>query len=322
LLAGGYAWFARTSPSHPTGPLEQLTIAATTEYPGSCPIFVAQEKGYFAAERLLVTIHPHSSGKAALDSALEGRADLGTVADVPVMFAVMNGQPVSIVATIFSAEKDHGIIGRRDRGITTPASLKGKRIGVTVGTSGHFVLDAFLNRQKLSNTEVQMLNLRPEELSGALKRGEVDAAVTWQPLLGVLREQLGGNGADFYGEGIYDLVFNLAGKRDYIVGNPEKIKKVLRAVIQGARFCKDAPDMAREILAKAMKTDAAKLKEHWPSYRFEVTLHQSLVLALEDETRWAIKNKLPGAAKMPNYLNYLYLDGLLAVSPAAVSVIH
>jgi NitT/TauT family transport system substrate-binding protein len=97
---------------------------------------------------------------------------------------------------------------------------------------------------------------------------------------------------------------------------------VLSALARGARLCKDAPEAAREIVAKAMKTDATKLKELWPSYRFNVTLDQSLLLALEDETRWAIKNKLTGRTDIPNYLNYIYLDALLALTPAAVTVIH
>lgn len=46
LLAGGYAWFARPSPSQTAGPLEQLTIATITGYAASCPIFVG------AGERL------------------------------------------------------------------------------------------------------------------------------------------------------------------------------------------------------------------------------------------------------------------------------
>lgn len=322
LLAAGYAWLARPSPSRPASPLERVTIAANTEYAGTCPVFIAQEKGYFASEGLVVTVQPHTSGKAALSAALSGQADLGTAADVPIMFAALNGQPVSVVATIFSVEKDHGIAGRTDRGIVTPASLKGKRIGVTQGSSAHFFLDAFLNRQKLSTSEVKILNLRPEELPAALARGDIDAAATWEPFLGTVLGQMGSNGAVFYGEGVYDIAYNLAGARDYIAGHPETIKKILRAVVRGARFCKDAPEAAREIVARDMKTDVRKLAELWPSYRFNVTLDQGLVLALEDEARWAIKNKLTDRTAIPNYLNYVHLDGLLAVMPAAVTVIH
>ncbi|UUZ63731.1 hypothetical protein LP417_31400 [Polaromonas sp. P1-6] len=68
--------------------------------------------------------------------------------------------------------------------------------------------------------------------------------------------------------------------------------------------------------------DATKLKASWPSYRFNMALDQGLILALEDEARWAIKNKLTSRTEMPNYLNYIYLDGLKAVMPSAVTIIH
>jgi NitT/TauT family transport system substrate-binding protein len=318
---GAYAWITRTSPANPGGPFEQVTIA-TTEYVGSCPIFVAHHEGHFTREGLLVAIQPHSTGKAALHSALERQADLASMLDIPFMFAAMNGQPVSTVATISTTEKGQGIVGRRDRGITTPASLKGKRIGVALGTSGHFLLDAFLIRERLSASEVTVRDVKPEHISKAMANGDIDAASTWEPYVGTLSEELGANGVTFSGAGVYDSVFIVGGTRDYVVSHPETIKKVLRALVRGARFCKDAPDAAREIVAKAMQTDATKLKALWASYRFNIALDQSLVLALEDETRWAIKNKLTARTDMPNYLNYLYLDALEAVTPAAVTVIH
>jgi NitT/TauT family transport system substrate-binding protein len=322
LLAAGYTWMARTSPEQPAGLPEPMTLAANTHYAGTGLIFVAQVKGYFATEGLSVTLQPYTTGKAALDAALEGRADLGTVADLPIMFAVTKGRLVSIVATIPTVEKDHSIIGRKNKGVLTVASLNGKRIGVTLGTSAHFVLDALLIRQKLSTDDVELHDLKPEEFSDALAKGEVDAVSTWEPYLGVLRAQLGENGTIFYSEGIYELPYNLAGTRDYVVSHPETIKKLLRALVRAERFCKDDPDAARKIVASGLNVSLESLNELWPTYRFNITLNQSLLLALEDETRWAIKNELTARTDIPNYLNYVYLDGLRAVKPESVTVIH
>ena len=64
------------------------------------------------------------------------------------------------------------------------------------------------------------------------------------------------------------------------------------------------------------------MMELWPTFQFSVTLDQSLLLTLEDETRWAIKNKLTGRTNIPNYLYHIYLDALHAVTPEAVTIIH
>jgi NitT/TauT family transport system substrate-binding protein len=322
VLAASYTWLAWTPAGQLTGPAEPMTIAVNSHYTGTGLVFIANVKGYFANEGLNVTLQPYTTGKVALDAALEGRADLATVADIPIMFAVTKGQPVSIVATISTVERDPGIIGRKDKGVSTLASLSGKRIAVTLGTSGHFVLDAFLIRQKLSTDDVTLHDLQPEELTEALMKGDVDAAATWEPYLGSLRTQLGANGTIFYSEGIYELPFNIAGAREYVVSHPETIKKLLRALVRAEQFYKDEPDAARKIIAGAINVSIESMREVWPTYRFNVALNQSLVLTLEDETRWAIKNQLVANSTVPNYLNHLYLDGLRAVKPESVTVIH
>lgn len=321
LLVGAYAWTSRTPPVQPGGPLEAVTIANIV-YPGACPLIVAQAKGYFTNEGVLATIQTYPSGKAALDAVFRGQADLGTTGDIPSMFAVMSGQPLSVVATIARAENDLGIIGRKDKGVVAPASFKGKRVGVTLGTGGHFVLDAFLAQQKLSASDLKLRDLKPDQLADALAKGEVDAVSTWQPHLSTMQAQLGGNGTIFLSQGLYDVAFNIAGTRDYVASHPETVKKILRALLHAGRFCKDHPDEASEILAEAFKTNAASLKDLWSVYRFDIALDQSLLLALEDESRWAIKNKLTDRNDMPNYLNHIHLDALKAVAPAAVTVIH
>ena len=64
------------------------------------------------------------------------------------------------------------------------------------------------------------------------------------------------------------------------------------------------------------------LRELWAPETFIVTLDQSLVLALEDESRWAMKNGLVGGTKVPNYLNFIYFDGLESVKPKAVRILR
>ncbi|MES2257718.1 MAG: NrtA/SsuA/CpmA family ABC transporter substrate-binding protein [Pseudomonadota bacterium] len=316
----GYGWSRRSASA--AAALESVTIATNTEYVGTCPIVAARALGYFAQHGIAATVQPHSSGKAALEAALQGRADLGTVADIPLVFTVLNKIPVSIVATIFKTDKDHGIVGRRDLGVVGPASLKGKRVGVTLGTSAHFVLSAFLNREHLAGADVQMVDLAPAAFAGALARGEVDAISSWEPFLDTLMTGLGDNGSLFYGEDVYEIPYNIAGARAYVASHGATIGKVLRALIQGARYCNEQPERARALIGAAMNANAGTWKALWPTYRFSVGLDQGLLLALEDETRWAIANRLAAAGAMPNYLDAIDLRALEAVAPAAVTVIH
>ncbi|MBW3500919.1 ABC transporter substrate-binding protein [Janthinobacterium sp. NKUCC08_JDC] len=315
-------WQLNARPAAPPGPVEVLRLAVNADYVGSCPVLAAHGQGHFAREGIDARLQPYSSGKASMEAVLQGKADLGTVSDIPVVLASLRNQSVVIIASIFEAERDHGIVGRLDRGVSTPASLKGKRIGVTLGTSGQFTLDAFLNRQKLLPAEVTLRNYAPEQLAGALARGEIDAAAGWEPFLTGMTHAIAGKAAIFYGEDVYAGLFNVAGTGDYVRSHPATVRKVLRALIAGARFCQDEPDAARALFAKASASETARLQAAWHGYRFGVVLDQGLLLALEDEARWAIRNRLAERGTMPNFLDAVYLDGLEAVAPSAVTVIH
>jgi NitT/TauT family transport system substrate-binding protein len=304
------------------GPLPKLVIANNADYVGTCPVTVAQRLGYFAEAGVEVALQPHKSGKASLEAALAGKADMATTADIPIMLAAMNNVPVSVVATFFKTEHDHGIVARRDRGFATLADMKGKTIGVTLATSGHFVLDAFLSRQHLRPADVTMRNLKPEEFAAALERGEVDAIATWEPFLDNLLIQLGANGAVFYGEDIYEIPYSLVGRRDYVERHPELMKKLLRALARGVQDCKTRPEAARAIIAQTVKSDTRKWQAQWPNYRFQLVLDQGLILALEDEASWAISNKLVAPRETPNFIEYMHLDAMAAVAPTGVTVVH
>jgi len=151
------------------------------------------------------------------------------VADIPIVFAAMDGLPVKVLATFFRTNKDHGIVGRRDHGVITPASLKGKRIGVSQATSGQFTLDVFLNWQRMDSSEVTMVNYKPEELGPALQRGDVDAVAGWEPFLGAMRKQLGDTAVSFSGEQAYESIYNLVALQRFTGSRAAVIPRLLNA---------------------------------------------------------------------------------------------
>ena len=83
----------------PAGPPEKVTIAYAT-LPETALAQVAQSRGYYREEGLEVTARLHPYGKPALEDLLTGKADFATVAETPVMFAIMKGEKISVIATI------------------------------------------------------------------------------------------------------------------------------------------------------------------------------------------------------------------------------
>jgi len=96
------------------------------------------------------------------------------------------------------------------------------------------------------------------------------------------------------------------------------VERLLRALLRAERFVKEHPDEAQAIVARATGTAPDLVREVWNSFRYRVLLDQTLLITLEDETRWAMNNNLADRKAMPDYRDYIHLDSLRAVRPEAV----
>ena len=326
LLAGltalAFWWSLRQPEPSAPGQLRPLVIATNTEYLGACAVMAGQSQGYFARHGIAVQLQPYSTGKQALDAVLAGRADLATAADIVIMLAALDGKPLRILSTIHRAQRDHGVLARRGSGIVRPADLKGKRIGVTLRTSGHFTLAVYLNHQRLTVQDVQLVNYPPEAMLGAMQRREVDAVASWDPYLQAIATALGPDGMRFSAEDIYESIYNLVAQAAYVEQHKPLLDDLLRALVDGERFCREHPAEASAFIGGLSQEGRAAMLAGWSNNHFRLELEQDLLLALEDEARWAIQGGAARSREAPNFLDYIYMDGLQAVSPNDVSIIH
>jgi NitT/TauT family transport system substrate-binding protein len=300
----------------------KITIAINDNYVGSGLLYLAQANGYFPQLGLDVTFLPHASGSEALASALEQRADLATCADIPVMFAALQGKPVAIVATIFTASRANGIVARRDRNIANVSDLKNKTIGVPLKTDSHYVLSTMLARHQATLNDVHVNNLGPNDMLAALQNGDVDAISIWEPGLSAVAKALGNNAIVFRAEGRFLFDFNLAGDAGWISSHPTQTQRMLQALLLAQRYAVAHPLQARAIIARGIKMDAGIFDAAGPDYHFVLELNQNLLSMLEDQARWAIQNKLTMQTAMPNFLHAIKIEPLMAVNPDAVTIVR
>jgi sulfonate transport system substrate-binding protein len=105
--------------------------------------------------------------------------DAGPVGDAPLTFAVANGlKAKAIFATSYEG---NAVIVPQASAIRRPEDLKGKRIAVVKGSSGHKLLLQVLAQAGVAPQAVTLVFLAPSESSLALTQGAVDAVVSWEP---------------------------------------------------------------------------------------------------------------------------------------------
>lgn len=310
------------SPSQSTeqaAPPQKITVAYTYQ-PQSTLVHIAVAKGYFAEEGLDVQPLMHTYGKAALQSVLEDKADFATVAETPVMFNVLKGEKIFVIANIEASAMNNAIVARKDAGINATGDLKGKRIGFTPGTTSEFFLDSLLTANGLTRKEIQPVALKPDDMQDAVMTKKVDAVSTWNYPLTLINRQLGANGTILYDREIYTETFNIAARQEFVQKNPETVKRFLRALIKAENLVAKNPDEAQTIMSVATKINKSLIHDVWNAFNYHVVLDQTLLITLEDETRWAMKNRLTDRTVMPDYLSFIHLDSLREVKPEAIKM--
>ncbi|MSN26804.1 MAG: transporter substrate-binding domain-containing protein [Geobacter sp.] len=305
-----------------TAQREKITIACMKNQLTSGLVITAKNRGYFDKAGLDVTLQLHDYGKLALDSMLDGKADLSMAAETPIMINIMKGKKIAILSAVSVSSENEMVLGRKESGIRSANDLKGKRIGVVPTTSADYQLDAILTNGGLSREDVTTINLQPAEMPDALQNGRVDAVSIWNLPLLQMRNQLGAKGVSLSDKTLYTEFICLLTTREYAVSHPEALIKVMKALVMAEDFIKKHSDEAMKDVAATATVDIKLAEQIWNIYDFSVTLNQSLPIALADEARWAIKRKMVQSADMPDFTDYLYPDALTAVKPAAVRIIR
>jgi len=285
-------------------------------------VWVAESQGYFDRCGVQVTIREFDSGKASLSAMLEGEdLDMCTVAQTPVMFNSFKQDDFAIICAMVCSHTDVKVVCRRDRGITDAASLEGKKVGITAGSTGQYFLYAVLLHSGVSMSSVETVDIAPSDLPMALEEGRVDAISTWEPHALRARERLGDNAVALATKHVYREDFYLVATRELLNTAPDAIVRFLRAMHQAQRFLREKEEEAKSILCRRLGLEPAQVNLLWDEFEFGLGLDQTILLTLEEEARWAIRSGLVDGDEVPNYLDYVSPSALEQVDAPAVRLI-
>lgn len=313
-------WLAARGPARYRGPVEELTLGF---YPGevSAPLLVAEERGFLSGNGLHVIWREYESGSLATQALLRGEVGVATAAEFVLVNNSFGHHDLRVLASITEADVTF-LLAMGGKGIENPTHLKGKTIGVTRNTSADYFLRRFLAFNGLQDQDVVVEDISPPDLEEALLSGRVDAVATWDPYAFSIGKQLGGNGISWSVQGGQDFYWLLISERSLIDERPEVVERLLKSVQEAESFIASNQQEAKVIAAVPMGLDQDYMDYCWPRVSFSLSLQQVLLLIMEDEARWVIGKGLTAETTPPNYLDFIYLEGLEKVKPEAVTIIH
>ncbi len=302
-----------------TEPAQKVTVGNLGIY--SALNLIAQAKGYFKDNGLDVNIKEYETGPAAVKDLLDGKLDLATAGEFPGVNFMFDNSNLRIVAELDS-QNSTNIIARKDSGISKPADLKGKKVGVIKKSAGEIFLGRFLTFNNLALADVKLVNLAPAELVDQIANGNIDAIATGEPYVYQTKNKLQGNGVvlSYLGnEESYTLLYSTD---QFTKNQPQIIERYLRSLVQAEQLVAVHNAEAKSIVTQLLGHDDTYINYIWPKISFSLELDQALILTLEDEARFLIANKLTNRVDVPNYLDFVYFNALQNVKPDSVTMIH
>jgi ABC-type nitrate/sulfonate/bicarbonate transport system substrate-binding protein len=218
-----------------------------------CGEFFADSNGYYADAGFdSVNLVPGPSSSAT--ELIAGTADFGLSNPISVGSVVANeGAPVKIIGATYQ-KNPYTILSLADgANITTPADLKGKKIGVQ--DSDRALLDAFLAVNGLSESDLTVVPVQTD--TSVLTNGEIDGRVAFLTNESVIVASEGYKVANlpFADNGLPFVTETFLATDDMIASNPETVKAFLTAEIQGWSDAVNDPEKCADLAVNEYGAD-------------------------------------------------------------------
>jgi ABC-type nitrate/sulfonate/bicarbonate transport system substrate-binding protein len=174
-----------------------------------------------------------------LPSLAAEEVDIAWMGEFPAVTGFANRIPIAVFMLEQEWRSHIRLVARPETGIRTLDNLKGRTIGVTFGSSGHNHILLALKKANLRANDVTLVNLQPGHMPGAFASKQIEAALTWEPNVGILEK----NGAVRIAttESIGTTLLGVWVVRTaYLKNNKDNIQKFLRGwEIAMERYAKD-----------------------------------------------------------------------------------
>lgn len=193
---------------------------------------VARAEKYYEEELgVKVQIVNFDSGKDVNTALAAGSIDVSELGSNPTALGISNNLKYDVIYIgdiIGSAES---LAVKNDSNIKSLKDLKGKKVATPFASTAHYSLLNALKQEGIKESDVKLLDMEPDDINAAWKRGDIDAAYVWYPVLNnLLKDGKIITGSDKLGEkGIItaDLV---VARQDFAKANKELTTKYIKAL--------------------------------------------------------------------------------------------
>jgi ABC-type nitrate/sulfonate/bicarbonate transport system substrate-binding protein len=241
---------------------QKIIIAYSSISGNMAPLWVTYEKGFFKKYGLDVQLVLVEGGSRAAQSLASSDVTLAQMAGAGVIQSNLKGADIVIVAGVLNTMNYQFIV---DKNIQRPDQLKGKSLAVSrFGSSSDYAIRFALDKYGLiPDKDVRILEIgtQPDRFA-ALAGGKVQGVLLEVPQ-SLQAKKMGFRVlANLKMLGLEYQHTSLATTRALIKSQPDLIRSVMKAYVEGIHYYKTEQKESLAILAKYLKTSNAEaLKE-------------------------------------------------------------
>ncbi|MCW5729473.1 MAG: ABC transporter substrate-binding protein [Alphaproteobacteria bacterium] len=224
------------------------------------PIYLAKQKGYYAREKIDLTI---VRGQGSADSAQKiqlKQAEFG-IADTPtVVTAISKGADLRLVGIVFDKGPSN-IFFLKSSGIKGPKDLVGKKIAAPPGDSHRLLWPSFAKANGIDPAAIDLVNVQPQGKQAILAGKSVDAVFELYTGRGLMEAAVGAENLGhmlFADHGVATYAHAYFVHTDLLKQKPDLIRGFLKATYEGWRDALENPQAAVDALAAEVQQGVDK----------------------------------------------------------------
>jgi NitT/TauT family transport system substrate-binding protein len=238
-------------------PAASLTVAYN-EWAGFAPVFVAQQQGFFAEAGVEVELIAFPGPGDSLAPLVAGHLDVSlTTLDNIILLAATTDAQVRAISVIDASLGADALVAIG--GIDSVSGLKGKTVAVTEGEVNHLLLLKALASADLTEADISLVNMNPDDAGAALVAGSVDAAVTWEPWVSQAVEA--GGTKIFTSADAPNLLLDVVTTTEAVIAEKSQaLAAFLAGLEMGVQFLRSQPDQAYALAGTSLGLPGADVQ--------------------------------------------------------------
>lgn len=252
------------------------------------PVLLAADKYYPGPATVKMGGIPNLVGAPPIGGfGSAGVADVATHAETQILRYSVDHPNLRVILNV--TEGLYRIVARRSSGISSVKDLAGKRIATIPTTSSGYFLSRMLAREGLSYDDITVGSVPAlAEMGNAIKRGDVDAVVIWEPYSELAVRALGDDAIEFDGKGVYRELFNLNTTAENLADPKQRAKIVtfVRAIMDAVAETRRDPRATQELVAKIGNFAPQDVTDAWKHHSFNANMPADLLDVLTEEEKW------------------------------------